>query len=70
MSIEWHSDALTYSDTIDFPIPEEYSYRASLYDVGGIPHNQFNGIYEFVGGAGNCALPFPKRIPFAQSNNS
>ena len=55
MTIEWHSDALTYSDTIDFPIPEEYSYRASLYDVGGIPHNQFNGIYEFVGGASNCA---------------
>ena len=55
MTIEWHSDALTISDTIDFPIPEAYSYRASLYDVGGIPHNQFNGLYEFVGGASNCA---------------
>jgi len=55
MSIEWHSDALTSSDTIDFPIPEAYSYRAGLYDVSGIPHNQFNGIYEFVGGASNCA---------------
>ena len=55
MTIEWHSDALTYSDTIDFPINEEYEYRANLYDVGGIPHNQFNGIYEFVGGASNCA---------------
>ena len=55
MTIEWHSDALTYSDTVDFPMPEEYSYRANLYDVGGIPHNQFNGIYEFVGGASNCA---------------
>ena len=48
MTIEWHSDALTFSDTIDFPIPEAYSYRASLYDVGGIPHNQFNGLYEFI----------------------
>jgi hypothetical protein len=55
MSLEWHSEALTTSDTIDFPIPEAYSYRASLYDVDGIPHNQFNGIYEFVGGQGNCA---------------
>ena len=55
MTIEWHSDALTTSDTIDFPIPEAYSYRASLYDVNGIPHNQFNGLYEFVGGQGNCA---------------
>ena len=55
MTIEWHSDAFTTSDTIDFPIPEAFSFRASLYDVNGIPHNQFNGIYEFVGGAGNCA---------------
>ncbi len=55
MTIEWHSAALTYSDTIDFPIPEAYNFRASLYDVYGIPHNQFNGIYEFVGGASNCA---------------
>jgi|TARA_B110000438_G_C15758126_1_gene626061 hypothetical protein len=55
MTIEWHSDALTTSDTIDFPIPEAYSYRASLYDVAGIPHNEFNGIYGFVGGASDCA---------------
>ena len=55
MTIEWHNEAFTTSDTIDFPIPEAYSFRASLYDVNGIPHNQFNGIYEFVGGAGNCA---------------
>jgi len=55
MTIEWHNEALTTSDTIDFPIPEAYSYRASLYDVNGIPHNQFNGIYDFVGGASNCA---------------
>ena len=55
MTIERHSDALTTSDTIDFPIPEAYSFRASLYDVNGIPHNQFNGMYSYVGGAGNCA---------------
>ena len=47
MTIEWHSDALTTSDTIDFPIPEAYSFRASLYDVNWIPHNQFNGMYSF-----------------------
>ena len=30
-----------------------YSQRANLYGVGGIPHSQWGGIYEIIGGGGS-----------------
>ena len=60
ISVEWHSAGYTPSDS-DF---EEciyystaiacYGTRASMYGVGGIPHTQWNGIEETVGGYGNA----------------
>ena len=54
VNIEWHSSGFTPSNS-DFDIPE-YSSRASMYGVGGIPHTQWNGVQETVGGYpnGNC----------------
>ena len=54
MTIEWHSPNYTHEDS-DFDLPEVYSARGELYDVGGIPHGQWNGVLSFVGGGSNCA---------------
>ena len=55
MTIEWHSPNYTSSSS-DFDLPEVYSARGELYDVGGIPHAQWNGVLSFVGGGiYNCA---------------
>ena len=51
VNIEWHSSGFTPSNS-DFDIPE-YSSRASMYGVGGIPHTQWNGVQETVGGYPN-----------------
>jgi hypothetical protein len=48
VNIEWHNSGFTPSNS-DFDIPE-YSSRASMYGVGGIPHTQWNGVQETVGG--------------------
>ena len=53
MTIEWHSPNYTSSSS-DFDLPEVYSARGELYDVGGIPHGQWNGVLSFVGGGSNC----------------
>ena len=59
ISTEWHSAGYTPGDS-DF---EEcyyydnfggcYGARASLYGVGGIPHTEWNGIYDLTGGWAN-----------------
>ena len=51
VNIEWHSSSFTPGN-IDFDIPE-YSTRAAMYGVGGIPHTQWNGVQETVGGYPN-----------------
>ena len=51
VSIEWHNSSFTPGNS-DFDIPE-YSTRGALYGVGGIPHTQWNGVEETVGGYGN-----------------
>ena len=51
VSIEWHSSSFTPGNS-DFDIPE-YSTRAAMYGVGGIPHTQWNGLQETVGGYPN-----------------
>ena len=51
VNIEWHNSGFTPSNS-DFDIPE-YSSRASMYGVGGIPHTQWNGVEETVGGYPN-----------------
>ena len=51
MNIEWHNPSFTPGNS-DFDIPE-YSSRASMYGVGGIPHTQWNGVQETVGGYAN-----------------
>ena len=49
VNIEWHSSSYTPSDS-DFDLPEEFSQRGGMYDVGGIPHTQWNGVETTVGG--------------------
>ena len=51
VNIEWHSSSFTPGNS-DFDIPE-YSSRAAMYGVGGIPHTQWNGVQETVGGYPN-----------------
>lgn len=51
VSMEWHSASFTPGNS-DFDIPE-YNTRSSYYGVGGIPHTQWNGLEETVGGYPN-----------------
>jgi len=46
-----HSSGYT-PDSIDFDIPSAYQTRADLYNVGGIPHTEWNGVHAQVGGYG------------------
>lgn len=57
MTIEWHSPGFTPGWS-DFDLPDVYDARSNLYDVGGIPHTQWNGIESFVGGASNCVWEY------------
>ena len=52
----------------DFDIPE-YSTRASMYGVGGIPHTQWNGVEETVGGypSGNWQPMYNSFLPIYNS---
>jgi hypothetical protein len=52
VSIEWHSPSFTPSGS-DFDLSSEYSQRSGMYGVGGIPHTQWNGVEETVGGYPN-----------------
>ena len=51
-TIEWHSPNYTPGNS-DFDLPSEYSQRGAMYGVGGIPHTQWNGVVETVGGYPN-----------------
>ena len=51
VNIEWHNSSFTPGNS-DFDIPE-YSTRGAMYGVGGIPHTQWNGVEETVGGYAN-----------------
>ncbi len=48
-TIEWHSPNYTPDDS-DFCLEAEYSIRAAMYNVGGIPHTEWNGVHGQVGG--------------------
>ncbi len=48
INIEWHSSNFTPGGS-DFDLPE-YNTRGAMYGVGGIPHTQWNGVEETVGG--------------------
>ncbi|NQV37515.1 MAG: T9SS type A sorting domain-containing protein [Candidatus Marinimicrobia bacterium] len=50
-SLAWHNAGYSPGGS-DLPIPE-YSSRASYYGVGGIPHTQWQGVEETVGGYPN-----------------
>ena len=51
ISVEWHNPSYTPGNS-DFDI-SAYGTRANLYGVGGIPHTQWGGEYETVGGYPN-----------------
>jgi len=59
-SIEWHSPIFT-PDSSDFSLEVDYNIRASMYDVGGIPHTEWNGVHAENGGAsgGNWESIYP-----------
>ncbi len=51
-TLEWHHPNFTPTDS-DFCIEEEFSIRAGMYNVIGVPHSQWNGAYTYPeGGAG------------------
>ena len=51
-TLEWHHPNFTPTDS-DFCIEEEFSIRADMYNVIGVPHSQWNGAYTYPeGGAG------------------
>ena len=50
-TIEWHSQNYTPDDS-DFCLEAEYSIRAAMYNVAGIPHTEWNGLHSQVGGYG------------------
>ena len=54
MSIEWHTDGFQVDGFENFLVEEIRDIRGDMYDVGGIPHLQWNGIIDEVGGASNC----------------
>ena len=50
--IEWHSPNYTPDDS-DFCLETEYSIRAAMYNVSGIPHTEWNGVHSQIGGSSN-----------------
>ncbi len=51
-TLEWHHPNFTPTDS-DFCIEGSFSIRASMYNVIGVPHSQWNGAYTYPGnGAG------------------
>jgi len=59
-TIEWHSPNYT-PDSSDFCLEAAYSVRASMFNVSGIPHTEWNGVHGQVGGAsgGNWESLYP-----------
>jgi len=57
MTVEWHNPSYTPGSS-DFDLPDVYDYRGDMYDVGGIPHTQWNGLLSFVGGGSNCVWEY------------
>ena len=54
MTLFWHNPGFAPEGYEHFNIEEEYTYRASFYDVGGIPHFVWNGLDQGTGGGANC----------------
>ena len=54
MSIEWHTDGFQVDGFENLLVEEIRDIRGDMYDVSGIPHLQWNGIIDEVGGASNC----------------
>ena len=54
MTLFWHNPGFSPEGYEHFNIEEEYTYRASFYDVGGIPHFVWNGLDQGAGGGANC----------------
>ena len=55
MSVEWHTPGFENDGFEGLTVHEIRAARGDMYDVGGIPHLQWNGIIDEVGGASNCA---------------
>ncbi|MBL7052918.1 MAG: right-handed parallel beta-helix repeat-containing protein [Candidatus Marinimicrobia bacterium] len=49
VSLAWHSPNYTPGSS-DLDNPALYNQRTAVYGVGGIPHTQWNGVEETVGG--------------------
>jgi len=54
MTLYWHNPGFAPSGYEHFNIDEEYTYRAAMYDVTGIPKFIWNGTDVGSGGASNC----------------
>ena len=53
--MEWHSPGFENDGFEDLTVEEIRDIRGDMYDVSGIPHLQWNGLIDEVGGASNCA---------------
>jgi len=54
MTLFWHNPGFAPSGYEHFNIDAEYSYRASMYNVSGIPYFNWNGLEQGAGGGANC----------------
>ena len=54
MTLFWHNPGFSPDGYEHFNIDAEYTYRASMYDVTGIPFFNWNGLGQGSGGATNC----------------
>ncbi len=66
-SLAWHNASFSPGGS-DLPIPE-YSTRGAMYGVGGIPHTQWMGTTETVGGypSGNWTPMYNTFVPIYNS---
>tara|TARA_B110000014_G_C20078104_1_gene562988 strand:- start:58 stop:999 length:942 start_codon:yes stop_codon:yes gene_type:complete len=54
MTLFWHQPGFDPEGYEHFNIPEAYTYRSSMFNVGGIPTFIWNGLEQGAGGATNC----------------
>jgi len=54
MTLFWHNPGFSPEGYEHFNIEEEYTYRASMFEVDGIPTFWWNGIERGSGGGANC----------------
>jgi|TARA_B110000438_G_scaffold23257_1_gene21262 hypothetical protein len=54
MTLLWHTPGFDPDGYEHFNIPEAYNYRASMFNVSGIPAFIWNGLEQGAGGAVNC----------------